>query len=507
VSNLNIITTLTNSDAISGGVGGRANSGGAGVSNSGKIGTLSNGGSIAGGSGGASGGGGGAGVSNAGTITSLTNKGVVSGGNGGTGLLGGAGDVGVSNAGTITTLSNIRAMSGGNGGLGSEGGGGGDGILNSGTITTLSNSGAISGGAGGSITGGFDVGRNEGGEGVSNAGAITTLTNTGKIRGGAAGGGSGAAGGDGMSNAGMIATLSNSGAISGGSGARTGGAGVSNSGKIGALTNSGTIERGTGDAGVRPGSGGDAIYSAGPNASIGPITNTGQIIGNVVIDNQASAMVTGGSGKTFGSWKGGTITIGNGNLTFAGGNTALGDNISVHGGKGSVTNLGALMVSAPETIAGAFGTSGALDFGLTTGSYGALGVSGATSLGGGLGVDLLNGFTLAAGDSFDVMTFGSVGGNFGSFSLDNVACSKHATDVWSCSNLAGLYIDEVFASQSLALDVVSSGMESGLGRMDFLTHGAASSAAPEPSTWAMMLLGFLGLGGLGLRGRGRAAPS
>ena len=26
-------------------------------------------------------------------------------------------------------------------------------------------------------------------------------------------------------------------------------------------------------------------------------------------------------------WTGGTITIGNGNLTFAGGNTALGDNI------------------------------------------------------------------------------------------------------------------------------------------------------------------------------------
>ena len=37
---------------------------------------------------------------------------------------------------------------------------------------------------------------------------------------------------------------------------------------------------------------GDAIYSAGPHASIGPITNSGQIIGNVVIDNQASVTVT-----------------------------------------------------------------------------------------------------------------------------------------------------------------------------------------------------------------------
>ncbi len=49
--------------------------------------------------------------------------------------------------------------------------------------------------------------------------------------------------------------------------------------------------------------------------------------------------VTGGTGKTFGSWTGGTITIGNGDLTFAGGNTALGDDISVNGGKGTVTNM------------------------------------------------------------------------------------------------------------------------------------------------------------------------
>jgi hypothetical protein len=64
--------------------------------------------------------------------------------------------------------------------------------------------------------------------------------------------------------------------------------------------------------------------------------------------------VTGGTGKTFRSWTGGSITIGSGNLAFAGGNTALGDDIFVDGGIGTVTNMGRLQIAAPETIAGNF---------------------------------------------------------------------------------------------------------------------------------------------------------
>ena len=192
-----------------------------------------------------------------------------------------------------------------------------------------------------------------------------------------------------MSNAGTITTLTNSGAISGGNGGSgvdrrhgrrgrrgrverrhdrdadqqrhdqrrkrrrrllehggAGGAGDIEFRRDRTLTNSGTIEGGDGRNWLHAsGAAGDAIYSAGAHASIGPITNSGQIIGNVEIDNQASVTVTGGTGKTFGSWTGGTITIGNGNLTFAGGNTALGDDVEVDGGKGTVINKGPLQIA------------------------------------------------------------------------------------------------------------------------------------------------------------------
>ena len=125
---------------------------------------------------------------------------------------------------------------------------------------------------------------------------------------------------------------------------------MSNAGTIKTLTNRGAISGGSGGSGPVEGAEGDAIYSAGANASIGTIANSGSIVGSVVIDNQTSVTVTGGSGKTFGSWTGGTITIGAGNLTFAGGsNTALGDNISVNGGLGTVTNADPLHIASPRT--------------------------------------------------------------------------------------------------------------------------------------------------------------
>lgn len=506
MANAGTITRLTNDGAIDGGPSGdlvtqEIRRGGAGVSNTGSINELTNRGAIIGGANGSSA----VGLSNAGTITTLTNDGAIDGG----GSAGG----GVSNTGSIKSFTNRGKIAGAAGQF-FGGGVGGTGLFDAGKIDTLSNAGAI---VGGNAADSRNKNGSSGGAGIIVIGVATikTINNEkgGTIVGGK-GGDSGTAdsGGAGVLNEGLTPILSNDGVIQGGEGAThragtggTGGVGIRNSGTITLLENTGVIQGGKGGPGrLRTvGPAGAAIDNTG--GSIGKIDNSGRIIGDVVSDqtlvingslqstpvnsgrivadavaaNQTSATVTPGS------FTDGAITIDNGDLTFASGKTFLGDSISVKGGAGTVTNKCVLELDARETINGNFDQthSGEVDFlisGDAPGDYGALAVMGLAKLDGRFALDLEDGFSLSAGESFDVITFAGVKNDFRSLSLDGTMCSENATDLWSCSNLAGLSLEEVFSANSLELEVV--------------TGSVSPSPVPEPSTWAMLVIGFTTLG-------------
>jgi len=96
-------------------------------------------------------------------------------------------------------------------------------------------------------------------------------------------------------------------------------------------------------------------------------------------------------------------------------------------------------------------------------------------LAGALGVDLLDAFRLAAGDTFDLLVSnGLLSGGFDSLSVDAAACSASFGDSWRCN--VGFYLDlSVTGGSPRSVDLTA-------------------AAIPEPATWAMLAAGFLVLG-------------
>jgi hypothetical protein len=252
-----------------------------------------------------------------------------------------------------------------------------------------------------------------GGAGVSNAGTITSLNNSGAITGGNGGAGTtkGGAGGAGVSNAGTIKTLTNSGTITGGNGGSgaaqggAGGTGLANTGTITTLTNIGTISNG--------GPGADAILSAGANASIETLTNTGHIIGAVDL--------LGGSGDSLDNL--GSIS---GNIALAGGDV-LNNQGQVYG---DVTLAGGDTLIDSGLIHGDVTLGQAASFDTTQG--GVAGTIRASSgdlfeFGGHFGAETIDGFTAGAGSTHDTLEFAA--SDFASYAVLTRAMSEVGSDV------------------------------------------------------------------------------
>ena len=327
------------------------------IDNTSAIGTLANSGTIIGGTVGSR-----QGVRDYGTLGLLDNAGSIYGHSG---VLQFGGSLGsLSNSGTISGIY-AGLYLGGSTGLDS-------------TIGAVSNNGVIQGNqtfgvfvqysSTGTLTNTGTITGVKTGIGIGPLATIGTLSNIGTITGGAVGVNN-------YSTSGSIGTLSNAGTISGGN------TGLRNSGTIGTLSNSGTI---TG-----------SLYAINSTGTVGVVTNSGLIYGNVYVGGQDLSIV-GGSGSTYGTLAGGTITVANGNLSMLSGNILLASDIAVNGGAGLVNNTANLMLGTHQQITGNFtqGAAGALI--ITASSYtngGRLTVSGSAKMTNSTVVfDALNGF-------------------------------------------------------------------------------------------------------------------
>ncbi len=175
---------------------------------------------------------------------------------------------------------------------------------------------------------------------------------------------------------------------------------------------------------------------------------------------------------------GGTGTVG-GNVANAGGAIAPGGVSKPGDAPGVLTITGNLTDTQPSELDILLGTQSSQ-----------LVVDGTASLLGNLDVDLVDGFSLSSGETFDIAgTGGGLTNDLTSLSLDGVACGADGGG-FKCNG--GAFFD-IFS-----WSIVPGTTIGGLNPEDLMLSVTVTQV-PEPSTWAMMLAGFAGLGFLSYR--------
>ena len=175
---------------------------------------------------------------------------------------------------------------------------------------------------------------------------------------------------------------------------------------------------------------------------------------------------------------GGTGTVG-GNVANAGGAIVPGGVSKPGDAPGVLTITGNLTDTQPSELDILLGTQSSQ-----------LVVDGTASLLGNLDVDLVDGFSLSSGETFDIAgTGGGLTNDLTSLSLDGVACGADGGG-FKCNG--GAFFD-IFS-----WSIVPGTTIGGLNPEDLMLSVTVTQV-PEPSTWAMMLAGFAGLGFLSYR--------
>jgi len=290
---------------------------------------------------------------------------------------------------------------------------------------------------------------------------------------------------------GSLASLTNSGTISG----EAYGVYVAATGSLGALTNTGTIS-GTSYA----------IYNTG---SLSLITDSGSIGGDIYSSNDFS--IAGGSGGTYGTLSGGTITVGSsgtGTLSLISGNLWLMDAV-----KGNVGNSGATVkLSSAVGIDGNYSQTGGgllIATGNSGTSYGYLTVTGSATISN--TAITISGSGLTKGQSFTIVDAGSassytddtakVSGTSGLVAkLSTSGDDLVATLIQNSYSSTGRSASGNAAAMGAALEsltasgTVSSGMQTILDAIDGQSSGAGQAQAlkelgPSQATPAA-LMGF-----------------